>query len=149
MIVRGEIKFRAWETKEKRMVLNGQFDIHLYGEGNYGISHHFFDESERQYRFTCCKRNNWDRTKPEVILMQWTGLKDKNGGDIYEGDIVACMSFGILKRKPLKPYFIVKWDSQRGRFEACHIDIGYYLNTEYVVIGNIFQNPELLKDVRR
>ena len=36
-----EIKFRAWETKEKRMLHCGSFNISLHGDGNYGINHHF------------------------------------------------------------------------------------------------------------
>jgi len=81
---------------------------------------------------------------PETVG-QYTDLKDKNGKEIYEGDILEC----VLGWK-----YVVEWDGTAGRF------IGYTLENErkivYVdrdpaseIIGNIYDNPELLQEVEK
>lgn len=158
-----EIKFRAWETKEKRMLHNGSFDVHLFSGGSdYGISHNFMDESERQYRFTSCKNNNWNKDKPEVILLQFTGLKDKNGKDIYEGDIIQILytDWCSPHTKEHHSMGISEYKKSISRTGIC-VNVGYKVYLEFKneytgsihegkhgekeVIGNIYENPELLE----
>lgn len=76
---------------------------------------------------------------------QYTGLKDKNGKKIYEGDIIKLDSFN-------PPLFVV--DFVEGAFCLKQDDYGYYTDIHYVqhaginqaeVIGNIHDNPELIK----
>lgn len=77
-----------------------------------------------------------------VELMQFTGLKDKNGKEIYEGDILQ----NAHNNKA-----IIKFDTNVASFNfvldgsACAFGLGLArLNTNWEVIGNIYENPELL-----
>ena len=81
----------------------------------------------------------------DYVLMQSTGLKDKNGVEIYEGDIVRYnrrISWSVEKF----PY-VVKNSMEGFVFEYGLIQHRLSKKIEYVtVIGNIYENPELLED---
>ena len=78
----------------------------------------------------------------EIELMQYAGLKDKNGKEIYEGDIVKYNDAGGETHTR-----VIKYDDEMGAF-CC--DRGAYVDyftcmREIEVLGNIYENPELLK----
>ncbi len=88
-------------------------------------------------------RNKWldvDGFGKEFVLMQYTGLKDKNGKEIYEGDISE--SHGVIE-------FIDGIEETMGFYWKSFDDGEYhhfgYLTTPVEVIGNIYENPELSK----
>ena len=76
-------------------------------------------------------------------LLQCTGLKDKNGTLIYEEDIVDVL--------PEDEYGVIEWDNITARYairiisEKGCADFDNYYGAELEVIGNIYENPELLK----
>ncbi len=91
----------------------------------------------------------WVEVKPEY-LMQSTGLKDKNGVEIFEGDIVHYQSVSMSKKDWYKKV------ARRGSalvmmsFDERLIDSAEYFNLMTIderieVIGNIYENPELLE----
>jgi hypothetical protein len=78
----------------------------------------------------------------DCVLMQFTGLLDKNGKEIYEGDIVTLSNF--LGNR------IVEWSNKLGQagFTLKRIDDDCpapIRNAGKIIIGNIYMNPELIK----
>jgi uncharacterized phage protein (TIGR01671 family) len=123
------IKFRAWNSRTKWM-------------------HDWLD--------LCCLPHTlkfFDEPKP-YILMQYTGLKDKNGKEIYEGDIVKDKKgFGLIKWLPCNCAFGVLELTTFNKNKPIKEQEYYKLNCgeprqlkETEVIGNIYSNPELLND---
>lgn len=80
-----------------------------------------------------------------VIPMQFTGLLDKNGNEIYEGDIIKSTTdfYNVKKERTT----IIEWnnDIENDSF-GCPITAGYsILGYDWEIIGNIHENPELVK----
>jgi len=127
-----EIKFRAWDKKRKKMLPV----LWLFtGEKNYTVQ--LVDFEERQHIV-------WNNTKNEVELMQYTGLKDKNGKEIYEGDI-------LQQQKDKGQRFKVFWNTDGEWMVEDILDDPNIWNRLWAwakvteIIGNIYQNPKLLK----
>ena len=88
-------------------------------------------------------------SQPELILMQYTGLKDKNGVEIYEGDIVSYHNdrhIGVIEYSTTGGMvgYIINFDAHtKGLYwEAAEL---YIQKNVFEVIGNIYENPELLE----
>mgnify|MGYP000997845440 CR=1 FL=1 len=94
------------------------------------------------------KRMEHDVYKEYENLMQYTGLKDKNGVDIYEGDILKIE--GAYFRKTIRENMVVEYDESRAWFGVLDVLHTVSLNNfdcedDVEVIGNIYENPELLE----
>ncbi len=132
-----KIKFRAWDTGTKEMFI-GIDNIKEHYEGIV-----LFDELLNPKEAGC----------PEIELMQFTGLKDKNGKEIFEGDVVKYRdsnwivrfemgSFSLFTNiKNLSKSIIKKPETDEEKLAN---ELGVWW-TRCEVIGNKFENPELLK----
>jgi uncharacterized phage protein (TIGR01671 family) len=85
-------------------------------------------------------------------IMQFTGLLDKNSREIYEGDVLRWNN-RIAKPEYLDSTWVVRWDEVESKFTLKHLTKSYtdtpFFKTHWKdnmeVIGNIYENPELLK----
>lgn len=93
-------------------------------------------------------RENDDVWKEPIVerdtIGQFTGLYDKNGEEIYEGDIIKHGTFiGVVDWHPIGNFFI---NENYGKRQDKCISLGEMLeNHSFIVVGNIHDNPELLK----
>jgi uncharacterized phage protein (TIGR01671 family) len=126
-----EIKFRAWNIKEKRMLLYETCDwLEISMDGKiYDMRYHGSDEE----------------VTDEYIIMQFTGLRDKNGTEIYEGDILKSVT--LDNKEHFQDVFFKDGAFRlRTGFDTtlgCHLYKKRIIAHE--VIGNIYENPELLE----
>ncbi len=131
-----ELKFRAWDKINKKMYPVIGFDTKRYMKIIDLIKVAIEDEI---WTSICIPIN-------DVEIMQYTGLKDKNGVEIYEGYIVKCnFSFGDNICKIIEENGCY-WVSQKNTEIKDYIHGNLYYYLDYIeVIGNIYENPELLK----
>jgi uncharacterized phage protein (TIGR01671 family) len=118
-----EIKFRAWEKSSQQMHEVVQIDFKNWIA--IPVPEQVDDEGGV----------NWileQRRIADVELMQYTGLKDKNGKEVYEGDIMDFENGYITE---------IFWD--RGGFRTHDLLVMSDLS-HGIIIGNIYQNPNLL-----
>jgi uncharacterized phage protein (TIGR01671 family) len=136
-----ELKFRAWDKNGKRF-LNG---FYLYtgscvGNAEIGV----WNNAETDIVFD---------DYPQLILSQYTGLKDKNGKEIYEGDILGVIETEIVVEGSIEyvgAAFMLR--AYNAFMEPMGVWIlgntnsnflGYRNPSSFEIIGNIHENPEL------
>ena len=150
-----ELKFRIWDKQIKNWLENSS-SLHCFSSwticpftGN--LVDYVGDYSCDSFTSSPAVDYYWHGTtiikEPRYVIQQYTGLKDKNGKDIYEGDIVSgiCLNdgpqicvvgfdtFGIFYTK-IKFYPCEEWDN-----------VAMLAQEHNEIIGNIFENSEFLK----
>ncbi|WAC21954.1 YopX family protein [Blastomonas sp. SL216] len=147
-----EIKFRAWVGKMEYDIVTGKFGTFFVNSGKRGDG---LDDNDSA---TLTPFNT--KLPDDTPLMQFTGLKDKNGKDIWSGDIVRCADLGPIDMPLIQRTGYVEYEPNNGTFgvwvdwtefgtsndgEARALwPMGHYRLSEFEVIGNIHENPDLL-----
>ena len=115
-----EIKFRVWDN---------DLEIMSYSDAEIFIT--FSDDG-------ICIGYEIDDEIDDYELMQYIGLKDKNGKEIYEGDIVKLFEYKVINNIVLPEEIVTINDIRKG---CDTLRPSQYME----VIGNIYENPELLE----
>lgn len=131
------IKFRAWDKEDTQM--RDVLAVNFY--------HRVLSVEYEGDQFVQDGMNRF-------ILMQSTGVLDKNDVEIFEGDIVNITQyFGghpygeierVIKRSEYNNDLIA--DSESGDWRTPEVRMTFRSSDDYEVIGNIYQNPELIKN---
>lgn len=121
-----EYKFRAWDARNNKWLLGYE----LPNLGGFSMKGEVMAFGEYTAVLSEFKLQDWDK----LILMQFTGLHDKNGVEIYEGDV---MDYGAGRYYPV--VFI------NGSFVMEPMPTMPWLLPIHTIAGNIYQHPHLLK----
>jgi len=116
-------KFRAWDKKKKKFIVSP----FLFVQWNDELKLAGFDGADEPYPLE------------DIELIQFTGLKDKNGKDIHEGDLLDFFE-EIYEVKWCGSQYVALWLK-----EDIQTDIEECIMKGCEVVGNRFENPELLK----
>lgn len=144
-----KIKFRAWDKEDKvmRMVTSINFTTGIY----------------QAYQNTKGKRVRKAHSMGLSVIMQYIGLHDKTGREIFEGDILSYkninsigpsthwVSYNILISYAEGGFVAKLLSSERDTKETMVLEepICEYDLTEFIIIGNAYENPELAEPLIR
>ena len=141
-----EIKFRAWNKNTNSIVYGTPI---FYKDGSFTLYEIKESKSVGYGVINCGRCKN---------ICQYTGLHDKNGNEIYEGDIIQSTKskykrfdndgiYEVYFNEFLCHYALIasrnEWETKHGQYD--NYSLTGCKAKEFEVIGNIYENPELLK----
>lgn len=122
-----EFKMKAWLKKEKKMVAIIGIDFN-YEYIRYTEDSNLFNENYKTAEFK------------DIELLQFTGLKDNGGQELYEADVIK-FNDGIDDI-----YGLISYDDEDGTYRVSYENITEHLSEregDFEIVGNIFENPDL------
>ena len=122
-----ELKIKAWLKKEKKMVAIIGIDFN-YEYIRYTEDSNLFNENYKTAEFK------------DIELLQFTGLKDNGGQELYEADVIK-FNDGIDDI-----YGLISYDDEDGAYRVSYENITEHLSEregDFEIVGNIFENPDL------
>lgn len=142
------IKFRAWDNKKKKWLMGYEYP----NLGGFSLTGEclLFEEWSKEIDKFLFSRDGYKYD--DLKIMQFIGLLDKNDKEIYEGDILKYHS----RREPDVTHHlrVVEWEQKRGRWVNRKVPSGGIsgftcgvgrAHRKFEIIGNIYENKELLK----
>ena len=132
-----DIKFRVWDTFTEKMVATG---YHVIGETTC------FSMVEQWARMYPNLGENWLLRLNDFVEMQYTGLKDKNSKEIYEGDILQDSQGLEYKVIFDENYARFSMEITKGLPKPASYNTQIWESKIVKILGNIFENPSLLTD---
>ena len=140
-----KIKFRAWDEGSNRMIF--QHDMNCVTENK----EYYFSLYEESVELLHYDEDYSAYVKCNAELMQYIGLKDSNKNEIYKGDIVKIEDYfgdyiiGRVIYDETTAGYVFHKGNERNYFQMT-LDLEGYV---HYVIGNIYENPELLEEVMK
>lgn len=129
-----DILFRAWDKVNKDI-------IEIDGMNLYIAENKIYEVYEQSFAYQCYMEKK--DVSERYIPLQFTGLKDKNGKEIYEGDIVIRTYNFISDENPF--IGVVMFDKCRFWIDNLSYKVPLFKEFDDIgVIGNIYKNPELI-----
>lgn len=122
-----EFKMKAWLKREKKMVAIIGIDFN-YEYIRYTEDSNLFNENYKTAEFK------------DIELLQFTGLKDNGGQELYEADVIK-FNDGIDDI-----YGLISYDDEDGAYRVSYENITEHLSEregDFEIVGNIFENPQL------
>jgi uncharacterized phage protein (TIGR01671 family) len=143
-----QIKFRIWDKQNKKWIENSS-SLYCFSRwticpftGN--VADYVGDYNCDHFTSTPAADYYWEDGKlikePRYVIQQYTGLKDKNGKEIYEGDILTC------KYADQEVTEAISYSEDYSSFTHGEHVLWRGWIGEAEIIGNIMQNPELIKN---
>ena len=140
-------RFRAWDKQPKKMYydvqdLQGFLGLDAKIDKNIGMYDTFGQLLSEPLNFS---------NESMFEIMQCTGIRDKNNKLIYEGDLIHTIIKTLGGNKIVDKIEIIKYYDSACQFSAYYTFIGSktLINDEIEIIGNIYENSELLENINR
>ena len=124
-----EIKFKAWDIKEKKMISWSCMRQEAFNRGGVSLFYMIFTDSN-------------------FVPMQYTGLKDKKDKEIYESDICEVTYRDVTYHLLEKELLLVKYE--QGNFVFNYNISNFWVCGSTIqaikIVGNKYENPELIEE---